>query len=85
MKQCVLVVSPKLPWLGYSPDGIILQGSLPVGCIEVKHPYAKKDMRPAEATSNDKQFFLEIDESKLTLIRSHVYYYKSLRVFVNIC
>ena len=30
-----LVVSPKWPWLGCSPDGIVMNEGVPVGCVEV--------------------------------------------------
>ena len=36
--NCGLVVSPKWPWLGCSPDGIVMNQGIPVGCVEVKCP-----------------------------------------------
>ena len=33
VESCGLVVYTKLPWLGCSPDGIIVKGGVPVGCI----------------------------------------------------
>ena len=40
--KCGLVVSPKWPWLGCSPDGIIVYNSIQVECIEVKMPIFKE-------------------------------------------
>ena len=76
VKKCGLVVSPRWPWLGCSPDGIILKSSIPVGCIEVKCPYSKRDMKLAEASVSDKTFFLKSVEGKLTLKRNHMYFYQ---------
>ena len=44
IKSCGLVVSPKWPWLGCSPDGVLLQCEECIGCLEIKCPYLKKDM-----------------------------------------
>ena len=76
VKKCGLVVSPRWPWLGCSPDGIILKSSIPVRCIEVKCPYSKRDMKLAEASVSDKTFFLKSVEGKLTLKRNHMYFYQ---------
>ena len=67
--KCGLVVSPKWPWLGCSPDGIILEGDRLVGAIEVKCPYSKRDMTLQEATESDKSFFLSVDGTHLHLRR----------------
>ena len=39
------VVHPKMPWLGCSPDGIVTDEKIPVGCVEVKCPYSKRNMQ----------------------------------------
>ncbi len=46
-----LIVNPKYPWLGCSPDGIVLskEGNV-VGCVEVKWPYTQRDKTVKEAT-----------------------------------
>ena len=76
VKKCGLVVSPKWPWLGCSPDGIVFEDIVPVGCIEVKCPYSKRDMTLAEANASDKNFFLKLIDGKLKLKRNHVYFYQ---------
>ena len=74
--KCGLVVSPKWPWLGCSPDGIILENSIPVGCIEVKCPYSKRNMTLLDASTDDKSFFLGILKGKLSLKRNHIYFFQ---------
>ena len=56
--NCGFVVSPKWPWLGCSPDGIITKDDIVVGYLEVKCPYASNDLDICEASQNNKQFFL---------------------------
>ena len=41
VKKCGFVISPTWPWLGCSPDGIIFENDIPVGCLEIKCPYSK--------------------------------------------
>ena len=36
-----LVVSPKWLFLGCSPDCVVLENGVPIGCIEIKWPYSK--------------------------------------------
>ena len=66
-----LIINPKWPWLGASPDGIV--GGEIVKAVEVKCSYSKRDLTITDA-SCDKQFFLHIIDSKPTLKKRHVYY-----------
>ena len=62
---CGLVVNPKWPWLGASPDGLIYDNaevSL-YGAVEVKCPASKSGMSVLEACS-DKLFSLELVNGK---------------------
>ena len=34
-----------------------MENDIPVGCLEIKCPYSKRDMKLEEASSNDKNFF----------------------------
>lgn len=54
IKLSGLVVSPRWPWLGCSPDGIIVNKDtcIPVGCIEAKCHYSNIDMNVHEAFHN---------------------------------
>ena len=75
-KKFGFVISPAWPWLGCSPDGIIFQDDIPVGCLEVKCPYSKKDMTLQEASLNDKSFFLKCTDNGLQLKYRNSYYYQ---------
>lgn len=76
IKNIGLVVSPKWPFLGCSADGIVLENGVPIGCIEIKWPYSKKDMMLADAAKGDKAFFLKLTDRGLELKRNHLYYYQ---------
>ncbi len=51
-------------------------GGVPVGCIEVKCPYATRDMLLSKAVDEDKSFFLQSIDGTLQLKRNHAYYYQ---------
>ncbi len=74
--NCGLVVSPKWPWLGCSPDGIIFEGESLKGAIEIKCPYSKRDFTLIEAAESDKSFFLSVAGSTLALKKKHPYYFQ---------
>jgi len=50
IKDCGLVIDPKT-------DGVVLEDLMPVGCIEVKCPFTKKDVKLTEAAEDEKSFF----------------------------
>ena len=54
--NCGLVVSPKWPWLGCSPDGIVMNEGVPVTCVEVKCPYSIKEMSIHQAAMSVRAF-----------------------------
>jgi hypothetical protein len=63
--SCGLVVNPKWPWLGASPDALIsdeIEESV-YGAVEVKCPASKAGISVLEAWS-DKAFCLEIIDGK---------------------
>lgn len=60
IKNIGLVVSPSWPFPGCSPDGIVLENGVPVGCIGIKWSYSKKDVMLANAAKGDKTFFLKL-------------------------
>ena len=76
IKSCGLVISPKWPWLGCSPDGVLLKCGDCIGCLEIKCPYSKNDMTILEAVKCHKTFFLKSTTSGLELKRSHAYFYQ---------
>ena len=76
VKKCRFFVSLKWPWLGCSPDGIVFESNVPVGCLEVKCPYSKKDMTIRESCTSDKNFFLRLVDDSVELKKKHSYYYQ---------
>ena len=48
-----LVVNPSFPWLGASPDAVVIDPSVSsVGMLEIKCPYARRLSTVEEATSD---------------------------------
>ena len=76
IKKCGFFINPKWPWLGCSPDGIVFESKIPVGCLEVKCPYSKRDMTMREACMSDRNFFLRLVDDCVQLKRKHSYYYQ---------
>ena len=75
--SCGFVVSQTSPWLGASPDFLIIDPteSTTVGLGEIKCPYSKRDETIDEACE-DKTFFLSKVDGKFFLKRNHNYYYQ---------
>ena len=76
VKKCGFIINPQWPWLGCSPDGIVFENDIAVGCIEVKCPYSKRDMTIKEAADNDNTFFMKNIDSIPQLKHNHCYYYQ---------
>ena len=73
---CGLVVNPTLPWLGASPDGLVLNPlETSFGILEIKCPYTYRLSTVEEAT-DDWNFFAIIVDGKVTLKRTDRYYYQ---------
>lgn len=69
-----IVVHPKYPFLGCSPDGVLESGAL----LEIKCPYkpcAQEGKRKVITTENV-PYLVRNNEGKLQLDRSHQYYYQ---------
>ncbi|KXJ29264.1 hypothetical protein AC249_AIPGENE29029 [Exaiptasia diaphana] len=74
--DCGLIINPSWPWLACSPDGIVYRETNPVGAIEIKCPYSKKEMT-IEECCKDSSFYLKKNSSGvIALKQSHVYYYQ---------
>ena len=72
---CGIVVNPRWPWLGASPDGVIFDKTSPIGGIEVKCPYNGKNETINEIILRNKNFFLKADNAgKIYLKKKHPYY-----------
>ncbi|CAC5410778.1 unnamed protein product [Mytilus coruscus] len=73
-----VIINEHLPHLGATPDGLIYCPHCKPyhGVIEVKCPYALRDLHPLEA-ARQSNFFCEVDSlGRLRLKRSHSYYYQ---------
>ena len=55
VRSCGFVVSPKRPWLGCSPDGIVMRNGVPEGCVEIKCSHASKDLCISDAVNCKKK------------------------------
>ncbi len=75
--SCGLIVNPKWPWLGASPDALIRDDSEEqvYGAVEVKCPSSKADLTILEACE-DKTFYLKLVDNKPSLKKTHVYYFQ---------
>ena len=70
-----LIINPQWPWLGASPNGLLVTGGRAVGGIETKCPFSKKDETVIDAC-RDKDFFMEMTAAGPTLKESHAYSYQ---------
>lgn len=76
VEQCGFVINPEWPWLGCSPEGVVVEEGGVVGCVEVKCPYAKKDANLKAEAQSDEAFFLRNVDNKLALKTNRNYYYQ---------
>ena len=73
--ECGLIINPRWPWLGASPDGLLIDTDRVAGGIEIKCPFSKKDVNIVDACQ-EKNFFLEMSPCGPKLKTSHAYYYQ---------
>lgn len=72
--KCALsgfVIDPTHPFLGVSPDGIIICDCCGKGVLEIKCPYKHRDIPVEEAAKKDKDLCLD---QSLQLKKGHQYY-----------
>ena len=74
VEKCGLFINPKWPWLGASPDVILKNGDT-VKAVEVKCPYAKRNL-PIRNACEDRKFFLQVEDGQPSLKKNHPYYYQ---------
>jgi len=70
--ECGLVVNNDFPFLGATPDGKLCDNGTS-GLLEIKCPYASRNVTIVEACKNP-AFFLEDVDEKVQLKRTHPYY-----------
>ena len=64
MGNCGLIASPQFPWLGCSPDGLVVEGNCAIRAREIKCPNSKKDMIIEDAVANGKKCLHERSEGR---------------------
>ena len=73
---CGSAVNPSLPWLGASPDAVVIDPpEYSVGLLEIKCPYTHRLSTVEEATS-DPNCFAEMYNGKVILTHSHKHFYQ---------
>ncbi|KAH6928301.1 hypothetical protein HPB50_014110 [Hyalomma asiaticum] len=68
-----LVISPEVPWLGYSPDGISRQRNMKI-LLEVKCPVLGKNHSIVNLVKEKKLPYIVLDGEKYVLKPAHKYY-----------
>ncbi|CAN8014222.1 unnamed protein product [Ixodes persulcatus] len=69
-----LVVNPSIPWLGYSPDGVVMKDGTPLILIEIKSPIRGKTVSIRRLVKKKKIPYLVMRGKKLALKENHSYY-----------
>lgn len=73
VQPCGLFIHPHYPYLAASPDGLVGAD----GIIEVKCPYAARDMSIKEAIkSKHIKYLIENQHGGISLKRNHIYYFQ---------
>ena len=78
VKKCGFIIHPVKGWIGASPDGRVtdLTANKPLGLIEVKYPYTKREMTPMEAYKYPNFYCKVINDRDICLKPNHPYYHQ---------
>ncbi|CAI6376997.1 unnamed protein product [Macrosiphum euphorbiae] len=72
--ECGLVIDVNNPWLGYSPDGVIIdEYFLPIKIIEIKCPFDGKKLGIKDLL-NSLKYIVKHPNGSLSLKKPHCYY-----------
>jgi len=83
VKDSGLIINPKWPFIGATPDGSVSCTCCGKGVMEIKCPYCHHGESIADA-AEDKNFCLEKDSNGLYLKHAHAYYYQiQTQLFVS--
>ena len=76
--QCGLVIDPKYPFLGASPDGIVCCACCGKGVLEIKCPFKYRDYSPTDdlVLSDYKYCLKRSPNGNIHLSSKHKYYYQ---------
>lgn len=69
-----LVVNPMVPWLGFSPDGIVFRDGKPAVLLEIKSPTRGKTERISDLVKQKKVPYNLSQGENYTLRPTHCYY-----------
>ena len=72
--QCGLIVPPKCPWIGVSPDAIVFQDGKAHRLVEIKSPTAGAKLSAAELLIEGKAHYVVFDGENGSLRQRHPYY-----------
>ncbi len=86
VKQCGLYINEENPFLGSSPDGVVMEDGKAVGLIEMKNVLKNKTITfEKQAAKKKSNFCLKLDENgKLYLNPKHEYFYQ-VHGQMNVC
>ena len=87
MEDVGFCVQPSLPWLGASPDGLIVyKGStMEPGLLEIKCPYTKRNWSPNELVADKKLYIARNNADELFLKSEHSSrYYTHIQIAVSL-
>ena len=77
MRDAGLVLNPKWPHIGASPDGAISCSCCGRGVVEIKCPYCRRSDDILDTIAHDKNFCLKRGPDEACYLdRSHAYYYQ---------
>lgn len=76
VRRAGLVINPKYPWLGASPDGMVTCDCHGMGVLEVKAPSSLENSSLLDKMKQDGTFCLHEVEGKVSLKKDHQYFYQ---------
>ena len=71
-----LILDPKFPFLGASPDGLVNCKCCNTGVLEIKCPFSCKQKSFVQLANDNSSFCLDNDNGSLTLKVDHPYYFQ---------
>ncbi|XP_067133681.1 uncharacterized protein [Centruroides vittatus] len=69
-----LIISPALPWLGYTPDGIIMKQNIPTSLLEIKCPVKGRNEPIQALIQKNVLKFITINGENVELRKRDKYY-----------
>jgi len=76
LSESGLVINPKWPFIGASPDGVVSCLCCGKGVLEIKCPYSHQNTHIQDVVFQDSRFCIKEVDGSLRLDNSHAYYYQ---------